>query len=299
MLIFIEKKIFPQNQGFCFLPLTSKKLKFSFVRFDSSELTYLLAIPFAYEASPNNKVYYGKDWEADEYSINGKIGNTLITCDTIGYQNFHTWRIIPMVHFAEPRGFYMFDYDSQEFANMAYSSKTPIVTRGETTAVEASDPELVSNNHYEIKNGQYFNVHKTFHKPLAYEVHWSYTHILRIKIRRLPKYGDFEPIYHFITDTAFQLQINWEGKLRIYGDENNWFSIEGPELQVSSSFSYLLMTWSKGNWQGSTNSSPSEYQCGVMIRIDSGEPHGGHMRCKSQMLKKANFFEKIFIFINF
>ena len=260
-------------------------------------LYLLLVQPFTTHTNPvNNRIYFGKDWAANEEAYNGYIYRYMITCDTIGIENFQFWRILFYSYVGHADLVNYFDFSSQEFVNLISPSKNPISTRGMTEQVEATDPELVTD-HYEIKNGQFFNIPLALYESKKGDPALIKSIIMKIKIHTFPDYGVYEPILQSTTDRTIQIQVNWKGEFRIYADENHWFSIRNVQIQAGVE-TYLRIYESRANLDSRFFPTHIFHQCFYMVAVGTTDlPKGGHIKCKKiKTLTKIHFFS-VLIFV--
>ena len=211
-------------------------------------------------------------------SINGKIGPMMATCDTIGIDKFQTWRILHHGFYGRKLAIYLMDIDQQIFVNHHSSTKLPILTKGWSEASEVADPKRLGIR-LVLERDSLFHV-SGLDGGFQDEIYQVYTIYLYVWINHLPKYGDFETILSFVLDFNIDIQIDWQGRLRAYGDENHWVGFDSIKMGVSTVYGLMLHF-------GRPKVPYTTYWCSIIAQLDSNEEQGGIIDCTKK------FFDRI------
>ena len=195
----------------------------------------------------------------------------MAVCNTIGIENFQTWRIFHHGYAPKMIAAYNIDRNHGAFANHFSDDKLPFLTKGKTRNPEPEDPP-VEDGRLLLKSSKFYQV-----SPIDIErgkETKTYSFVLSLRIKKLPKYGDFETIMSFIMDFQIHLQIDWKGRLRAYGDEDNWVSLKGG-LALNQTHNQVFLKVHFGRPRVATNA----YWCWVMAQLSGGEEVGGTLNC--------------------
>ena len=235
---------------------------------------FCLGPQFSYQSSPNNVYHIGKHQAANEYSFSGKISRAMFSCDTIPFELFLNFRILPSMVESRLRAAYLFDFNSQQFSNLARKEKQPLAYRGDGNTVEASDPVLVStpSNHFQVTNGKHFKIGAV---DYGFQTNlYTVSHVLKIKFSKFPKPGEREPVYTFLTDKTMPFVFGYDKKFTI-GSAASKFTT--PEIN------FILGTWYHIRFTFTRLDYVTPYlDCSVSVQVleIAGAEYGHDLKCK-------------------
>ena len=149
-----------------------------------------------------------------------------------------------------------------------------MATLGADEIAGADDPTLVSNNHFEISQGQSITIGAINYGDLtSNDVHRPISHVLRIKFIQLPVYQQFESIYTFIYEKEVIVKVSSAGDFWV-GNGNTFFTTTG--VRVTTGQWYVIrITFTR-----TKTDSGSGHDCSVGIEVHGVGKVGNHLSCK-------------------
>ena len=212
-------------------------------------------------------------------SLKGSIGPFMATCDTIGIENFQTWRILHRGFTGRLLAIYLTDLDVQEFVNHFDFKRLPVLRRGRSKDPESVDPVLIDGK-LQVRPTQFYQVFGIDGKFLD-EQYQTYSFVVSLTVKNYPNSGQFETILSFITDIKVDIQVDSDGRLRVYAGQESVFMLDGVSLGQLDQGYQVIMHY------GRPRIDESNCWCSVMVQVLGQKEAGGTFDC--EFLPKSDF----------
>ena len=204
----------------------------------------------------------------------GQLQLGVYMCTTIPTAGFSNYMILPYTTTGRQISAHYFDFASQRFSNFLGLQKEPIAYLGTSVAVEDNfDPKLV-NNYYRISNQQFISIGPI---PYNWPSNWiikAATHIMKVRLVALPKPGDKEPIYTFLSDKTMPISITSDKRF-VVGTGTQVFTTKQFNIPLNQFF-YLRIVYSRTPYH------LRFYDCSVEIEVVGFGRDGGDLKCKKK-----------------
>ena len=219
------------------------------------------------------RIFVGKP-STGQTVFKGQLTLAVYKCGSIPTDFVSNYMILPYSLTAKQQSVHYFDFDSQRFANYISLQKEPFVYLGATKDVEATfDPKLV-NNYYRVSNQEFFTVGPI---PYSWEAHWPIkiaTHVLKVRFIALPKPGDKEPIYTFLSDKTMPISITHDKRF-VFGTGTQIFTTKKINFPLNQFF-YIRFVYARMAYTF------RYYDCSVEVEVVGHGRDGADLKCKKK-----------------